>query len=93
MTKTWSLSPLSLGLFARLSRLKRPSVHLALGKSAVCKKSHCDLQSVDLPEETFLQDKEVRIINVFQTHSSRRAGYDKTSLGREYYLLAIFMLP
>ena len=47
---------------ARLQGLNRPSVHQALGKSVVSKQSHCDLQSVDLLEETSLQDREVCII-------------------------------
>ena len=42
-------------------------LHQALGKSVVCKQSHCDLQSVNLLEETSSQDKEVYTINVFQT--------------------------
>ena len=62
----------------------------ALGKSVVCKQSHCDLQSVDLLEETSLQDKEVYIINVFQIYSSLGASYDKTSQGRKYLLYFIF---
>ena len=57
------------------------SVHQALGKNVICKQSHCDLQSVDLLEQTSLQDKEVCIINVFQIHSSLRASYGKTSRG------------
>ena len=64
-------------------------MHQALGKSVVGKQSHCDLESVDLLEETSSQDKEVYVINVFQIHSSLRASYDKTSHGRKRYLLAI----
>ena len=40
----------------------------ALGKRVVCKQSHCDLQSVDLLEETSLQDKEVYIMPVLSLH-------------------------
>ena len=68
---------------ARLSGLKRPSVHQALEKSVVCKQSHCNLQGVDLLEETSLQGKELYIINVFQIYSSLGANYDKTSQGRK----------
>ena len=68
-------------------------MHQALGKSVVCKQSHCDLHSVDLLEETSSQDKEVYIINVFQIYSSLRASYDKTYQGRKQYLLAISFSP
>ena len=64
-------------------RTQRPSVHQALGNSVTCKQSHCDLQSVDLLEQTSSKDKEVCIKNVFQIHSSQRASYDKTSQGRK----------
>ena len=40
-------------------------MHQALGKSVVCKQSHCDLQSFDLLEETSLQDEEVYINGSF----------------------------
>ena len=48
-------------------RTQRPSVHQAVGQSVTCKQSHCNLQSVDLLEQTSLQDKEMCIINVHWT--------------------------
>ena len=65
----------------------------ALGKSVVCKQSHCDLRKVDLHEETSSQDKEVCIINVFQIYSSLRASYDKTSQGEKTVSPGYFIFP
>ena len=44
-------------------------------------------------KETSSQDKEVHIIDVFQTNSPSKASYDKTSQGRKYYFLTISFSP
>ena len=68
------------------------SVNQASGNSVVCMKSHCDRAFI-CAKETSSQDEEVRIINVFQTHSPSMASYDKASQGRKYYLLVISFSP
>ena len=50
-------------------------MHQALGKSVVCKQSHCDLQSVDFLEETSLQDKEVYIMIRYPKEKIVSSGY------------------
>ena len=56
-------------------------------KSVVSKKSHCDLQSIDMFERKSSQDKEAYITNFSHICSPRRASYDKTSQGRKMLFL------
>ena len=69
-------------------------MHQALGKSAVCKQSHCDLQSVDLLEETSLQDKEVYIIILHSGQVMIRHPRGENSIFWLFYFpLIIVRLP
>ena len=63
------------------------NVNQAAGKHAACKKSNCDLRSVDLLERNLFA--EAHIIDVILISSPRRASDEEISQGREYHLLMI----
>ena len=70
------------------------NLNQAVGKSAVCNKPHCDLQSVDdLLERNFFERQKACIADVFETFPPRSASYDETSQGRKWHLLTISFSP
>ena len=54
-----------------------------LGKTVACMKSHCD-RAFKCVRETYWQDKEARIINIFQTginsRDAKRNGFARASI-------------
>ena len=88
-TETQSLNPLSFGSFSTTGATQKTFCGRDLINALSAKSPIAIYRSLVSLKETSLQDKEVRIINIFQTYSSRRTSYAETSQERKYYPLTI----